>query len=71
MLRLACGIAIVAFIFVHSPERPKESLSGEAARWVDRTRTEITEAALRSSTARDLVRRGFGADETAGAKPSH
>lgn len=66
MLRLACGIAIIAFIFAHSPERPKESVSEDAARWVERTRSGITEAALRSSAARDLV----GHSLASAAKPT-
>jgi hypothetical protein len=56
---LACGIAIIGYIFAHSPERPSVTASDDAARWIDRTRADITEAALRSQAAQELVRRSL------------
>ena len=56
MTRLLCAIATIAYIFAHSPERPQGGLSEDAARWIGRTRAEVTEAALRSGVAQDLIR---------------
>lgn len=68
MLRLICGIATVAYIFAHSPERPPTGLSDDAARWIDRTRAEVTEAAFRSGVGQEFVRHSLLPPEKAAAK---
>ena len=55
MFRLACFIAITAFIFVHSPERPSTSVSSDAARWYERARDEITQAAVNPDATRNVL----------------
>ncbi|HMO29769.1 hypothetical protein [Enterovirga sp.] len=63
MFRLLCGLAIIAFIFVHSQERPKESLPADASRWAEHARDQAVQAALRSDLARDLVRTHLAPNE--------
>lgn len=68
MFRLLCGLAVIAFIFAYSQERPKESLPDEASRWVDQARSAAAEAALRSDLGRGLVRSHLSPDEKPASK---
>lgn len=55
MLRFATGIAIVATIYVHSPVRPQEGMSGDVSRWSQQMRDQVSASIARSSLARDLA----------------
>lgn len=63
MFRLACGLAITAYIFVHSPERPATPVSQDAAGWYERTREEITRAALNAEATRNVLAHTLRSDE--------
>lgn len=70
MLRLACGIAVVAAIFVNSPERPAAGPAEDASRWIDRTRAEIAQAALNSGVAQEALRRTLQSETKVDPKPA-
>lgn len=63
MFRLFCSIAIIAFIFAHSRERPEAGVSDDASRWIERTRTDLTATVLRSEAAQGLLRQSLAPEE--------
>ena len=62
MFRLLLAAGIVGYIFLHSPERSSVGFAEDAERWAGWTKREMTEAAIRSGAAQQLVRNAAAAE---------
>ena len=71
MFRLVFAAAIIAFIFVHSPERPDRGFGEDAGRWADWTKREMAEAAIRSGAAQDLMKSAAAAEMKPALRHTH
>lgn len=55
MFRLACVIAIIVFIFVHSPVRTTGGTQNDATRWMAQAKDEIAKAAMKPEVLQSLA----------------
>jgi hypothetical protein len=71
MFRLLLAAGIVAFIFVHSPERSSAGFAEDAERWASWTKREMAEAAIRSGAAQELLKSAATAEGKPALRHTH